>query len=158
WRHETMNRMHGWCLALSALALVAPAPARAEDDSASPAAAPAWLRAPATRGPIAGLMAYDGRWAYGSLAAGLPLGARPRPRDATDGTRRPTFAWSLNAMLTSTGRPGEDGYWTQPNGALLLDRSGARTGAWLGIANAERPAAGAARAGPRLGLGLWRAL
>lgn len=145
-----MNRLRLVCLASLLGALATPSPSRADEGGSPQAAAPAWLRAPATRGPIAGGLAYDGNWAYGSLASGLPLGPRTLARDA--------FAWSISATLTSSGRPATDGGWSRPSGALLLDRSGARTGAWLGVANVGADAASGAHAGLRLGVGSWRSL
>lgn len=131
-----------------ALPLVPASAAHADDAATAASAAPSWLRAPFTRGPIAGAVAYDGNWAYGSLAAGLPLGTRTPPRGA--------FTWSLSATLVSSGRPASDGDWARPSGALLLDRSGARAGAWLGVASVG--ATSTAHAGLRLGLGSWRSI
>ena len=55
------------------LALLAAGGARAESASGE-SAAPAWLRAPSARGPLSSVLAYDSRWAYGSLAAGVGFG------------------------------------------------------------------------------------
>src|SRR5262249_28583207 len=58
-RLVAMNRLRLVCLASLLGALATPSPSRADEGGSPQAAAPAWLRAPATRGPIAGGLAYD---------------------------------------------------------------------------------------------------
>src|SRR5262245_14564392 len=112
-----MSRSQG--LTLAALLLFAsPGPARGEEPLPQ-AATPAWLRAPWTRGPLAGVLAYDGGWAYGSLITGLPLGSRPHD----DGASLARPAWSVNGSLAASGPLGTSGLDGRPRGAMVLDRS-----------------------------------
>jgi len=136
-------------------ALLAAGAARAESASGE-SAAPAWLRAPSARGPLSSVLAYDSRWAYGSLAAGVPLGARLRSGGVSSRDALPGF--SVNAVLSASGQPGRvDSSPSWLRGALLLDRSGARSGGWLGLSSGEGRT-GTSEVTLRLGLGAWRAL
>ena len=142
------------CLA----AALAPARARGDDDARS-SAAPSWLRAPATRGPLASLVAFDGRWAYGSLAAGLPLQSRLRATDARDALGREPSGFSVNGILAAsdeTSASDRDHSWLR--GAVLLDRSAAHSGGWLGLASGEGRSASTSEVRMRIGGGVWRSL
>jgi hypothetical protein len=143
--------------ALAPLLLLAASPARAQAPSRE-SAAPSWLRAPSTRGPIASVLAFDGRWAYGSVAAGMPVGARLRSLTSADAPGALLPGFSVNAMLSASGQPG--GAETSPSwlhAALLVDRSGPRSGGWLGVASGEG-VTGTSQVRYRVGAGAWRAI
>jgi len=149
----------GRAIAIAALAAVL-APSRAlGDDAVRESAAPSWLRAPATRGPLSSVLAFDGRWAYGSAATGLPLGTRLRARDADRSPRPAAPGYSVNAIFAASGEPGtgdRSGSWLR--GALLLDRSGPRSGSWLGLASGEGRSQATSQVMHRVGVGVWRTL
>ena len=152
-----MNVRTGCIAALAPLLLFAASAARAQGPSGE-SAAPSWLRAPSTRGPIASMLAYDGRWGYGSVAAGMPVGGRLRSASLADARNDLRPAFSVNAMLSASGQPGDAASgrsWL--HGALLVDRSGSRSGGWLGVASGEG-VTGTSQVRHRVGAGAWHAL
>jgi hypothetical protein len=124
-----------------ALALVLAAlPAAAEDE------APSSLRGPLTRGPVAGTLAFDDQHVWWGIDGTLPLGSIGLPHARVEPQLRPL----LGLGLSVTGQASSD---ARPlRYTARLDRSGARTGGWLGVS-----AGGEARDGRlNLGTGLWR--
>lgn len=133
-------RRNGW-VGAGALALALAAwPAAAEDE------APASLRGPLARGPVSGTLAFDDQHVWWGLDGTLPLGKIGLPRARVEPRLRPL----LGLGLSITGQASSD---ARPlRYTARLDRSGTRTGGWLGVS-----AGGEARDGRlNLGTGLWR--
>jgi hypothetical protein len=112
---------------------------------AGEAAGPAWLRAPKTRGPVAGSFAYDGERAWWGFDSVLPL-SFGFARGTTPAEGPP----ALGLGLSVAGRGFADG--RELSATALVDRRGPHAGAWLGLSNGG--------GGDRLHLatGLWRAV
>lgn len=140
---------------LAAAVLVSSAQAEAPDASSKPA----WLRAPAAHGPLAATFALDDRLVSWTLDTNVPIGMSARTRDAPGPLASEAPRLRLGALLSSTHAIADD----EPAGhalryTMLLDRSGAHAGGWLGVSSGEERASGAPLTRLRLATGAWRAL
>ena len=118
---------------------VAVPPARAQNE----VAAPSWLRAPSTRGPVAATLSLDDRRSLWGVNGALPLdfGLRgPRAASAAQA------ALGLGLSITGASDTRDLRY------SALLDRCGGRTGEWLGFSTGNTPSR------LHLGIGFWRSL
>ena len=133
-------RRIGWAGACTLALVLAALPATAEDE------APASLRGPLARGPVAGTLAFDDQHVWWGLDGTLPLGSLGLPRARVESPPRSL----LGLGLSITGQASSDAHPLRYT--ARLDRSSPRTGGWLGVS-----AGGDARDGRlNLGTGLWR--